>query len=176
MGRGLSYRDLSVETVMNEAGLSRTIFYRHFDGLPAVVIELLQQLGSDLDQAAENLANSARSPEELRVGMRTFVEFFRQNGATVRAVAEGSGVDSAVAAAYDRLLSHFSRIVADGFDRMKAEGRIDSSIDSAATAEALTSMNDSYLRRALGRRPQEDPELVLNTIVQVWNRTLFKSD
>jgi len=30
----VQYRDLTVDQVMSKAGLSRTIFYRHFDGLP----------------------------------------------------------------------------------------------------------------------------------------------
>src|SRR3954447_15373564 len=34
------YRELSVEEVMAEAGLSRTVFYRHFDGLPELVLSL----------------------------------------------------------------------------------------------------------------------------------------
>jgi AcrR family transcriptional regulator len=38
--RDRPYRELSVEEVMAEAGLSRTIFYRHFDGLPELVLSL----------------------------------------------------------------------------------------------------------------------------------------
>ena len=53
--RDRPYRELSVEEVMAEAGLSRTIFYRHFDGLPELVLSLFdaitQQLMAELQSA-----------------------------------------------------------------------------------------------------------------------------
>ena len=42
--RDRPYRELSVEEVMAEAGLSRTIFYRHFDGLPELVLSLFDAI------------------------------------------------------------------------------------------------------------------------------------
>src|ERR1700742_817062 len=45
--RERAYRDLSVDQVMAEAGLSRTIFYRHFDSLGAVVKAWLAEIGEE---------------------------------------------------------------------------------------------------------------------------------
>ena len=39
------YREITVEQVMAGAGLSRTVFYRHFDGLPDVLLTLLRDSG-----------------------------------------------------------------------------------------------------------------------------------
>ena len=44
------FRDVTVDDVMVEAGLSRTVFYRHFDGLPQVVLALLAKIEADLEQ------------------------------------------------------------------------------------------------------------------------------
>ena len=42
------YRELSVEVVMAQTGLTRTAFYRHFDDLPALVLRLLADVGAEL--------------------------------------------------------------------------------------------------------------------------------
>src|SRR4051794_21725342 len=42
------YRELSVDAVMGEAGLSRTVFYRHYDGLPEVLLELFEAVAAGL--------------------------------------------------------------------------------------------------------------------------------
>ena len=44
--RGQPYRTLTVDQEMAEAGLSRTVFYRHFDGLPELVLSLLHAIVS----------------------------------------------------------------------------------------------------------------------------------
>ena len=46
--RERAYRELSVEQVMAEARLSRTIFYRHFDSLAGVVAALLADIEAEL--------------------------------------------------------------------------------------------------------------------------------
>src|SRR5690349_19981599 len=42
------YRELSVDQVMAEAGLSRTVFYRHFDGLAELVLTRMEAIVSGL--------------------------------------------------------------------------------------------------------------------------------
>ena len=51
------FRELTVDHVMAEAGLSRTVFYRHFDGLPEVVLALLAKIEAEL---AGHLAPAGR--------------------------------------------------------------------------------------------------------------------
>src|SRR3954470_15838674 len=49
------FRDLTVDAVMLEAGLARTLFYRHFDGLPHLVLGLLDDL---IDATARDAATA----------------------------------------------------------------------------------------------------------------------
>ena len=42
------YRELSVEVVMAQTGLTRTAFYRHFDDVTDLVLQLLEEIGHDL--------------------------------------------------------------------------------------------------------------------------------
>jgi AcrR family transcriptional regulator len=168
------YRDLSVELVMNEAGLSRTIFYRHFDDMPGLVTELLRGLGADVDRATRELVqleNESVSAATVRSAMAIWVDFFQRHGTLLRGVAEGAGVDEEIELAYDRVRRHFSVVVAEGLRRLSEAGRLDG-MDPDSVAEALNVMNERYLLRTLGREPQEDPQAVVETLSLIWIRTL----
>jgi AcrR family transcriptional regulator len=56
------------DAVMRGAGLSRTVFYRYFDGLAHVVISLLDDL---IDQIVDLTVAAGRpgGPEVLRAGL-----------------------------------------------------------------------------------------------------------
>ena len=168
------YRDLSVDGVMAEAGLSRTIFYRHFSDLPELVVELLREVAVDLVAVTDRLKDSISTPEDLREGLRYCVEFFVVNGPLVRAVAEGAGVDIRIDRGYQGFLRHFSAALDDGLRNNKKVG-LRADLDISATADALNSLNERYLIRALGYSPQEDADRVLEVIWTIWSRTLFST-
>ena len=42
------YRDITIDLVMAEAGLSRTVFYRQFDCMPDVLLTLLRMIEDEL--------------------------------------------------------------------------------------------------------------------------------
>ena len=66
--RDRPYRELSVEEVMAEAGLSRTIFYRHFDGLPELVLSLFD---TDVDSRLLPQPTTADELPTTIIGDRT---------------------------------------------------------------------------------------------------------
>ena len=168
------YRNLSVDGVMAEAGLSRTIFYRHFSDLPELVVELLREVAVDLVAVTDQLKDSISTPEDLRKGLRYSVEFFVVNGPLVRAVAEGAGVDIRIDRGYQGFLRHFSAAIDDGLRNSKKLGLL-ADLDISATADALNVLNERYLIRALGYSPQEDADRVLDVIWTIWSRTLFST-
>lgn len=174
------YRELSVETVMEKANLSRTIFYRHFDGMSGLVVALLTTLAQGmLDLSGEFARNglAAKSGKDkpdaqvIRDSLKDVVAFFTENGPLVKGVIDASVEDADLEAAYDGFIRHFSAEAGDAIQGLKDSGLVDVP-DAHATAEALTSLNENYLLRTLGRHPQEDPEVVLDTIQVVWTRTL----
>ncbi len=168
------YRDLSVELVMNQAGLSRTIFYRHFEDLPGLVTELLKGLGADVDKATRELVELEAgliTADTVRSAVAIWVDFFHRHGTLLRGVAEGAGVEEAIEEAYDRLRRHFSVVVAEGLGRLGEAGPLNG-VAPDSVAEALNVMNERYLIRTLGREPQEDPAAVAETLSLIWIRTL----
>lgn len=165
---------------MTEAGLSRTIFYRHFDGLPALVVNLLTSLGADMvelssDFARNGLASQSGADEPdaalIRVSLAKVVDFFAAHGQLVKGVADAAAEDADLEVAYEGFIRHFSRETADALKGLVDAGACTIS-EPEAVAEALTAMNERYLLRALGRSPQEDPKVVLDTLALIWARTL----
>src|SRR5215210_6900468 len=93
------YRELSVDAVMAEAGLSRTIFYRHYDGLPEVLLELFEAVAAELAGELE--------VGELRGILEAAVRAFTVHGPLMRAVDQ--------AASHDAVIERANRRVIDGF-------------------------------------------------------------
>ena len=91
---------LTVGDVMARAGLTRTVFYRHFDNLAQMAPELLPD-GEDplVDQVLRG------SPADLIEAMITgLVQLYADNGRLLRAIDAAAAADREVATELDRAL------------------------------------------------------------------------
>jgi AcrR family transcriptional regulator len=93
------FAELTVGDVMARAGLTRTVFYRHFESLPQLAPELLPDSDDPLvDQVLRG------SPEDLIDTMITgLVGLYAENGRWLRAI-DAAAADPDVAAELDRAL------------------------------------------------------------------------
>src|ERR1700704_6947281 len=96
------YRELSVDLVMAQTGLSRTAFYRHFDDIPSLVLRLIADVGRELYEVGERWRAGAL--EDLRgsahEGLRGIVEFMVEHGRLIRAVHDGGATDEMLESGY----------------------------------------------------------------------------
>jgi AcrR family transcriptional regulator len=171
--RDRPFRELTVEAVMAEAGLARTVFYRHFDSLADVVLSLLDEAVAD----AEAVAYSAEHPEApavLHAMLDRGVELWARHGHLLAAVEEASHHDAAVAAAYR---AAFERTV-DSSATMLAKGVENGHyvVEPRPLARALLHMNGAYLADALVRSPRPDRDEALRTLWTIWSRVLGVAD
>jgi AcrR family transcriptional regulator len=159
------FRELTVESVMAEAGLARTIFYRHFDGLADVVLGLL-------DDAVEVAATAPdpSGPDVLRRMLARGVGLYADHGHLIAAVEEASHHDAAVERAYH---DAFERSVATTAELLAAGvANGDYELDPRPVARALMHLNTGYLGNALARDPHPDRETALETLWTIWSRVL----
>jgi TetR/AcrR family transcriptional regulator, ethionamide resistance regulator len=168
--RERSYRELSVDAVMARTGHSRTLFYRHFDDVPAVMLALIEDVGGELVVLAQQWSESNTvGPDEARMRLAGFVDFHTRNRPLVRAVVEAAHHDDAVEAAYERMIEGFVQLTAH-----TVQARIDSGslapLDAPEIARALIRMINGYLEDP---RRSEDPDRALETLWIIWTRTLF---
>ncbi len=91
---------LTVGDVMARAGLTRTVFYRHFDTLAQMAPELLPDSEDPL------LDQVLRGPAEdvIAAMVAGLVQLYADNGRWLRALAAAADADPAVAAQLERAL------------------------------------------------------------------------
>jgi AcrR family transcriptional regulator len=163
------FRELTVESVMAEAGLARTIFYRHFDGLADVVLDLLDDAVAGTVEVALT-APDPSLPDVLRHMLAHGVELYADHGHLIAAVEEAAHHDPAVEHAYhdafERSVATTAELLAAGV----ANGHY--ALDPLPVARALMHLNTGYLSDALARDPHPDRETALETLWTIWSRVL----
>lgn len=162
------YRELSVEIVMAETGLTRTAFYRHFDDVTDLVLRLLADLGSELYAIAQRWSAVAGSnyPAPALEALAATVDIFARNGPLVKAIREAATTDEDIERAYRGALEAFIETTTKTLDRLVQAGRLQVP-DTGALARALTLMNEAYLVDEFGQG-DGDPEVALATLKRAW--------
>jgi AcrR family transcriptional regulator len=142
--------------VMSEAGLSRTLFYRHFDGLAEVLLTLLGRIEAELAARMAGRGDEAWMRNVLAAGVETFA----RHGPFLRALNHAAGQDAEIEAAYcafvDRFVAQTAAAIGPGERAYEL-------------ARALNLMNGHYLMETLGRDPGFDRGLALETLLTVWS-------
>jgi AcrR family transcriptional regulator len=163
------FRELSVDTIMGQVGLTRTAFYRHFDDTTDLVLRLLEQLVGRLYPVAERWQASVGEsyPAPAREGLAAIVDFFVAEGPLIRAIVDAAVVDDRIETAYRGMRETFISFTAQSLEGLVAAGRLEA-VDSLALARALTLMNEAYLLEEFGREPFGDREVALATVERVW--------
>ena len=107
------YRELTVDLVMSEAGLSRTVFYRHFDGLPEVAARPARP-----DRVRAGGGDGRRRGRRLDAGCATcWPRASRRSpryGPFLRALDHAAGQDAEIEAAYCAFVDRFTADTAEG--------------------------------------------------------------
>jgi AcrR family transcriptional regulator len=168
--RDRRYNALTIEQVMAEAGLARTVFYRYFDGLPHVLMGVLEDLLAEVVETTE-AADRPGDAAVLREGLARAVDVFDRHGHLIAAMVEAAAVDDEIDAAYravlERAIEATTGLIEDGIERGGLKP-----VSAPDVARALTIMNGQYLLDALAREPRQDRETALETLMTVWTGTL----
>lgn len=170
-----SFRELSVDALMTRTGHSRTVFYRHFDDIPSMVLALIGEVGAELVTLGEEWERVEHtSPDVARARLALFVDFHVRNGRLIRAVVEAAHHDELVQEAYASMFEGFVGLTARAIKQRVDSGDVEP-IDADEVARALIWMLTGYLIDRLGGDAPADPERVLDTVWTIWTRTLFPS-
>ena len=173
--RRRAYAELSVDEVMRETGMGRTIFYRHFDDLADLLRRASREAIDELFDAQRRLGHARPDdePEALGRALRAAVTVYHRHGPLLRAVAEAAAGDEQIASDYVALRRRFDDFVEESL-RGLAELAGTPLADVAETARALNLMNESYLLDAFGREPRVSPETAVQTLSEVWDAVIHR--
>jgi AcrR family transcriptional regulator len=165
------YRELTVDAVMVQTGLTRTAFYRHFADVTDLVLRLFEEVGQELHGVAERWAASAGVgyPTPGREGLAGVVDFYVRHGPLMRAIAEAAATDEEIEGAYRGSTEALIELTGGTLERMVGDGKLQVP-DARALARAMTLMNNAYLLAEFGREPQGNRDVALATLETVWLR------
>lgn len=168
------YRELSVDSLMARTGHTRTVFYRHFEDIPGLMLTMIAEVGSELVEVSEEWRRSTRvGPPEARRRLAAYVDFYVRNGRLIRAVVEATHHDAQVAQAYNGLVEGFVALTTTAIEQRVGSGDVAPVADPPEVARALVWMLNGYLLDRLSGTDPADPELVLRTVSTIWARALF---
>jgi len=165
--RNRPFREVSVDEVMQAAGLARTVFYRHFDDLSDLVLRVAAASFEDLLSVHDREADAAPLTEaNLREAIAQAVSVFAAHGPLIRAISEAASHDAHVETVYASVVDRYIALT----ERLLARAGVP---DAAARARALTVMNVAYLIDAFGGEPRATEAQALDMVMAVWTPLLL---
>jgi AcrR family transcriptional regulator len=164
------FHELSVDEVMRTAGLSRTVFYRHFTGLADVVLQLLEGLITDVLAEVEQSDPGDRAVLRRTLGLA--VSVFRRHGRVLLAFDDAARQDAVIASTYRLLAERTVSAITEMIERGEREGHTPP-LPTKEVARALAAMNGGYLLDLVARDAEFDAEDALEALYVVWSRTTW---
>jgi AcrR family transcriptional regulator len=173
--RTRSYAELSVDAVMREAGLGRTIFYRHFDDLADLLLGTSREAVLELFEAQRNFveARPGNATETVRRSLEAAVEVYQRHGPLLRCVAEAAAGDEQIAREYAVMRDRFSDFAEQALRDIGHLGP-GGPANLGETARALNLMNETYLADAYGREPRVTPQTAVQTLTEIWDAVIHR--
>jgi AcrR family transcriptional regulator len=166
------FRELTVQAVMSRTGLKRPAFYVHFRDRHDLALRVVDRIRDQLLVVANRWLEGGEMIADLRSALEGVAAVYVEHGPVLRALADASGSDATVEAAYRTLVQGFIDATARRIRAEQAVGRA-ADIDPDEMARALVWLNESYLREALGRTPVADPSTVVDVIERIWTAALY---
>ena len=167
------YRDVRIEDVTREAGLSRTVFYRHFDGLVPLILSVLEELLAGVAEEGEESDPGDR--EQVHRMLALVVATFREHGHLMLALDDAArgdaDADAAARAFHERSVDVAVELVQRGVDRGHTPAM---PVDDVV--RALAYMNVRYLIDLVALDPEFDTDAALEALWVVWRRTTWPQD
>jgi AcrR family transcriptional regulator len=162
------FADLTVDALMAEAGLKRTIFYRHYRDLPQMAPDLLPDADDPLIGHIEEVERER--PEDVAAAMIAgLVAVFAEHGPLLRAIDAAAAQDPTVAARLDSALVGPRRLLA----RLLAAAAHPPP-DPGESARLMMAAHRAYLLDTFGDgRPRSGAERRATVALEaIWERLL----
>jgi TetR/AcrR family transcriptional regulator, ethionamide resistance regulator len=166
------FRELSVDEVMRPTGYGRTVFYRHFTGLPDLVLNVLTRVLPAFAQATRAFIEVASGPmdrDQVRELLRPVVEHWAAHGVLMRAMRDAAVYDQAIDTIVVDAQSRFHDMVVDALERRREAGVLQTA-DLRQVSHLLEAMNQRYLLVTFGESEERriDVDTALDTLALGW--------
>lgn len=169
------FRELSVDEIMRPTGYGRTVFYRHFTGLPQLVLAVLTRAIPQLAAAQarfDAIAEQDLDEAEIRDILHGVVVQWQAHGPLMRAMRDASVADAEIEGLVSQTQRQAQARMGEALARRQAAGW-SGGADPFQLAGALLSMNQRFLLGNFGRPDADaDVEAVTDALTAVWTAVL----
>ena len=169
---GKGFRDLTIDEICDEAGVSKGSFYLYFASKEDLLAALAKDCAAEMEALADGLGPvgpGAEGRAQLRAWVQRYVDVYRRYGPVVRAWSESQIADPALARLGQRSLR---RITSKLTDRI-AEASRPPGIDPAPAAFALIGMLERVNYFVLSRDLRVDDAAAVDTLTAVLHTGVF---
>ena len=169
-----SFRDLTVDKLMQRTQIGRSAFYAYFDTVYDIAEIFIHELALKIESGSiEWFDKEGDTAERIRNSLSNAIDFWLANGAMIRALEEATALDSRLQKIWrDKISMIPIHRVADAIQRDQAAGLI-VPLDAYEMSLALNRFNITYLNDAFGHERKKDPAVALETLKRVWFGTLY---
>jgi TetR/AcrR family transcriptional regulator, ethionamide resistance regulator len=165
------FRDLTVEDVMEVAGLGRTAFYRYFPDLESVILRHMARIADELFVASQDWLTAADPDAQLVDSGLRIAAVYRDHGRVMQGFSDAAGAGPDVQQAWRAVLES---LIEPGIAHLRvlvAQGRAECDRPDE-TIRALSVLIDRYLLDIYGRSSTVEIEEPTAVLLQIWRRTL----
>ena len=170
------FRDMTVNALMAETGLSRSAFYQYFDDLHHLMESLLNMLKDEIFAATGSWFTGAGDPIVfLKESLAGLVDVCYRLGPILRATVDAAASDKRLEKAWLEFMAEFDDAATARIEADQQQGLIPN-FDARPVAFALNRLDAYTLSEAFGQRPRKNPEPVLAALTRIWVSTLYGSE
>ena len=142
-------------------------------GEDVLLLRIVERLGGEQqDLAARWYEREGSDPDRLRDALVAVVASWERDGALFAALADAAADDLEVERAHRSIMDSVIDATAEHIEREIEAGNM-LAVDPLETARALTLMTDGYLRTVVGRERIVATDVVVDTLVTIFTRTLY---
>jgi AcrR family transcriptional regulator len=172
-GAAGSFKDLTVEAITREAGVSRSAFYVYFGDKEELLLGALEDLLASHQNRLGNCWPRTGDPRRgIEKALYDTARVYAENAGLLGLAHEAATYDEEVRELWTALLETVTDGTREEIERLQREGGIDESLDPAALADGLVLMTERSFQLNLGLGGRH-PETVAAGVTKVWWAALF---
>jgi AcrR family transcriptional regulator len=169
-----SFRDVAVEDVMGLAGLTRTALYRYFPDRESVLLRLMAETVTELDEASRLWLQSTDPGTVSGEAGWALARVYERHGPLLVAFDDAAAVGADIERAWRDTVERYVQLCAAHISELCKLGTAHVA-DPLETARALVWMTESYLLEVFGRKTAGamTAETASEVLATIWRRALF---
>ena len=170
------FRDMTVNKLMTEAGLSRSAYYQYFNGLHDLMGSLLDMLKDEVYAVTGPWFEGVGDPVNLlNESLAGLVDVCYRLGPILRAANDAAATDERYEKVWKQFIEQFDDAVTARIEADQDQGLI-AGFEARPVAEALNRLDVYTLLDAFGQHPRKQPKPVYEALARIWTSTLYASE